>query len=497
MMGFAWRGLVLLLAVGAVPGETSRADTASTYNNAVDAFNSGRIAEAKAILEPLLREQPDAFERYALYWSALGRVENGAAVKAAVESAVAYFAGIPAERRNEDYYVACLEAYRILADEARGASVKAEAIAKLPRGRIAQKALLDAARDEKDVQKSAALLTDYLNRFDDNISWTEIAAHDLLELVIAHPNDFDFARLLAASEQAERLEKRFVDTFGQPVRYVLLAIEIAEALQPRDPKSALAYAGRGLSFIQDQWPSTEARFEQIRFKLWPVLLSSYAALEQWPAARTVGDALSAEIDAESIALTPEKESAFRLQYALALERTEAADEARAQRDLAADPEAARHRREDQVRRKLLGDEQHRPAFRFELKDLAGRTVRLRDFRGKVLVLSFWATWCGPCVGELDALKTAFANYGSDRGVAFAAVSIDNEKDVVPPFVEKRGYAFPILLSDGSVEAPFATRSIPRLFVIDRKGLIRFEATGLPPDQRFAKRLDWMIEAARR
>jgi peroxiredoxin len=497
MVGFALRSLVLLLAVVAVPVESSGADKASTYNNAVDAFNSGRIAEAKAILEPLLHEQPDAFERYPLYWSALGRVEDSAAVKAAVESAVAYFVEIPAERRDEDYYIACLEAYRILGDEARDASVRAEAIAKLPRGRIAQKALLDAAQDEKDALRSAALLTDYLKRFDDNISWTELAANDLLRLTIAHPDDFSLEKLLAAAEQAERLEKRFNDTFGQPVRYVLLAIEIAEALQPRDPRNALAYARKGLSFIQDQWPSTEAQFEQIRFKLWPVLLSSYAALEQWQAARTVGDALSAEIDSESIALTPEKESAFRLQYALALEHTEAAAEARAQHDLAADPEAARRQREDRVRRKLLGDEQHRPAFRFALKDLSGKTVRLRDFRGKVLVLSFWATWCGPCLGELDALKTAFAKYGSDRGVAFAAVSIDNEKNVVPPFVEKRGVVFPVLLSDGSVETPFATQTIPRLFVIDRKGLIRFEATGLPPDQRFAKRLDWMIEAAKR
>jgi peroxiredoxin len=484
-----------LVAVAA-PG-LSAVEAGSTYDDAVDAFNAGRIAEAKTILERRLHDRPEAFVEYPLYWQALGRVEDPKAVKSVVAAAVSYFAEIPHENRDQDYYIAGLEACRILGDDARAESLKAEAIAKLPRGRVAQKALMDAAEAEQDPVKSAALYQDYLDKFDDNVSWTELASHDLLRLVIAHPDAFDLARLLTAAEQAQRLTKRFVGTFGQPLRYALLTIEIAEALRPRDPANALAYARKGLSFIQEEWPSAEVGFESMRIRLWPVLMNCYGALGQWQAARTVGDALSDAIDSESIALRPENESAFRLEYALALEHTDAADKARTQRDLAADPEIARQQREGRVRRELLAEEQHRPAFRFALKDLAGKTVRLQDFRGKVLVLSFWATWCGPCGSELDALETAFKRYGSDRGVAFAAVSTDNEKDAVPPFVEKRGYAFPILLSDGSVETPFATQTIPRLFVIDRKGVIRFEATGMPPDQRFAKRLDWMIEAARR
>ena len=487
-------GIGLLAAASAVPAEPPD-PIAARFNAAVDAFNAGRMVEARSGVEALLLERPDYYRAYHLYWSALGRVEDAAAQRKAVMQAVAYFDRVPAEARDEAYYTAFLEACRILKEDARAAALTTEAAAKFPRGRIAQKVALDAAQAEPDPAKQVAMLDAWLADFGDNVSWSEIASHDRLRTIIDHPEIFDVARLRDAADQAEQREKRFIEMFGQPVRYVLLTVEIADALVQRDPALALVYTRKGLSFIQEQWPAAEADFESLRFRLWPGLMSAHVALEQWPAARAVGDALSREVDAERLLLTPDKEAAFRRTYASALDRTGGADEARRQRELAADPEAARRAREERARRELLAGEQRRPAPAFALKDLSGKTIRSEDFRGRVLVLTLWATWCGPCVRELDELKASFVKHGSNPKVAFAAVSIDSDKDVVPPFVAERGYAFPILLSDGTVEAPFGAQSIPRLFVIDRKGLIRFEATGMSPDGRFGKRLDWMIEAA--
>src|SRR5580704_4750942 len=76
-----------------------------------------------------------------------------------------------------------------------------------------------------------------------------------------------------------------------------------------------------------------------------------------------------------------------------------------------------------------------PKAELNLKDMNGQKVHLRDYRGKAVVLNFWATWCGPCKAELPMLVEAAKDYGS-RGVSFVAVSLDDEKTkpLVPAFV---------------------------------------------------------------
>src|ERR1700682_5929363 len=93
---------------------------------------------------------------------------------------------------------------------------------------------------------------------------------------------------------------------------------------------------------------------------------------------------------------------------------------------------------------LYGASKEPAKVELNLKDMNGQKVRLRDYRGKVVVLNFWATWCGPCKAELPMLVEAAKDYGS-RAVVFVAPSLDEEKtrQKVPAFISIHQIDFPV------------------------------------------------------
>ena len=109
---------------------------------------------------------------------------------------------------------------------------------------------------------------------------------------------------------------------------------------------------------------------------------------------------------------------------------------------------------------------------FQLIDLQGNWQVLPDYRGKVVLLNFWATWCGPCRVEMPSMERVYQDL-KDEGFAILAISSDPQGSIVTrPFVVSQGLTFPILHdSDYRVSGRYGVRTLPMSFLIDRNGTL--------------------------
>ena len=121
-----------------------------------------------------------------------------------------------------------------------------------------------------------------------------------------------------------------------------------------------------------------------------------------------------------------------------------------------------------------------PAPDFQAETLEGKKVSLSDYQGKVLILDFWATWCGPCLAELPYFQELVNLYKNDPSVAFLTISQDRSKDVARKFIEQKGYTFPVIFDTG-IGQLFEVEGIPLLIVIDKEGNIRYKHFGFDPN----------------
>ena len=113
-----------------------------------------------------------------------------------------------------------------------------------------------------------------------------------------------------------------------------------------------------------------------------------------------------------------------------------------------------------------------PAPDFRLIDLQGNGQALPDYHGKVVLLNFWATWCGPCRVEMPSMEILYQDL-KDEDFAILAISSDPQGSIVTrPFVASQGLTFPILHdSDYRVSGSYGVRTLPMSFLIDRNGTL--------------------------
>ena len=119
-----------------------------------------------------------------------------------------------------------------------------------------------------------------------------------------------------------------------------------------------------------------------------------------------------------------------------------------------------------------------PAPDFTLRDLKGNQVSLSDFKGKPVVLNFWATWCSPCRVEIPHLEALYAKY-KDQGLVILGMNTETDYAKVKRFAVPR-MSYTVLL-DGSTQARgYDVSGIPCTYYIDRKGIIRHRSVGFAP-----------------
>ena len=124
---------------------------------------------------------------------------------------------------------------------------------------------------------------------------------------------------------------------------------------------------------------------------------------------------------------------------------------------------------------------------FSVAGIDGGTLNFEDYKGKVIFLDFWATWCGPCKMSIPHLIDLYEEY-KDEGFVVLGVAVDRGgMRAVKSFAEKMNIPYPVGLDDGRVAGLYGgIRSIPTAFVIDRDGLVQERVIGFRPKSDLEK-----------
>ena len=137
--------------------------------------------------------------------------------------------------------------------------------------------------------------------------------------------------------------------------------------------------------------------------------------------------------------------------------------------------------------KLEADDQRRQEADFTLTDLQGKTWTLKQLKGKVVLVNFWATWCPPCRKEMPDLNTLYQRF-KDQGFVILAIS-DEEVDKVKPFLAERNISYPVMLDPGrKVNELFQVEGIPKSFVYDRDGKLVAQSIDMRTQKQFLEML---------
>lgn len=121
-----------------------------------------------------------------------------------------------------------------------------------------------------------------------------------------------------------------------------------------------------------------------------------------------------------------------------------------------------------------------PAPGFQLPSLAGASVSLDDYRGQVVVLNFWASWCGPCRKEMPILEQVHKQYKA-KGMTLVGINVEPESADALKFLKSTPVSFPILFDrDSAVSKQYQVQGMPNTVILDRTGKVRYVHRGYQP-----------------
>lgn len=144
------------------------------------------------------------------------------------------------------------------------------------------------------------------------------------------------------------------------------------------------------------------------------------------------------------------------------------------------------------------DQTGKAAPDWQLSDVNGKALKLADFKGKVVVLDFWATWCPPCRAEIPGLVAIQKKY-ADQGLSVIGISLDEQgPTVVKPFIERFAINYPVVMGNQKVLTDYGGISaIPTTFVIDREGNVVAAHQGYTDQATFESEISPLLAARAR
>jgi thiol-disulfide isomerase/thioredoxin len=430
-------------------------------------------------------------------WSALMREKPGDETKAEIRKDLEGL--YEAQKNNGEAVASLLYWFPQVGEKEKADKIKAEAMAADPKGPVAMMERRREVFAEKDPKKSLELLDKFLADFPQKGQILESLQWAKAQLLV---NAGEFDKAAALLESIPRKDGNYFNSLAWGL------IEKGQELE-----KAVAWAKTGVDLLRNPDPSTkppylsEARWKKGLESQLGMVLDTYAygldkmgkpdeAEKAYEEAYALTKGREAEINervvecyvkngkydkAMAVALQcvekGQSNDPLIEQYKKAYIKSKGSDAGFDELLSTAKNKAIADLR-DELKKKLV----NKPAVDFSLRGLDGKFVKLSDLNGKVVVIDFWATWCGPCVASFPSLQQVYDKYRSNPDVVILALNTwENEEGAereakVRKFMEEKKYTFPVLFDDNFVYK-YGVEGIPTKFVIDKKGMIRFESIG--------------------
>lgn len=449
------------------------------------------------------------------------------------------------KRLRETVLKAAIEGYSLIGDDEAKARTEQEIVSEFPESPEARQVLLDRAFAEKDTAARASLIESFIARYPQAANWTlysnlfrgKAAGGDDEKLLkigerwveSGRGDPYQFVEAsssvsIALAERRIELDRAQIiaDAASKLVDGLTPESPLLQKIDPSDRQNLTAFlrelARTAKGFVLLRRGKTEEAGELLEVALTPVinevekrgfivwkdlnlrelgvrprvlwLAELYEARRLYDrAARYLlaaycDDRRANSFIGERLPVVYERVGLDRSKAIASIEEARRRFES-----LAADP----GRSKESARQAALANRLEVVAPDFEVTTVDRRKLRLSEMKGKVVVLNFWATWCGPCVAELPYFEKAAGRYAASSEAVFLAVSLDENRARVGPFMQKHGLKIPTAFGL-QLSEPFNISGIPATLIIDRAGVIRFRDTGFGgAGESYIERIIWRVD----